>query len=184
MYQTCWIVEVPIRTTRDACVRSHQFLQQLVARQKGVQHQSSSYTDTRLTEITVDQLIGISEDSHSLTANTKFVLDICKKIYRYLDSFCQYDPRDLYLAYRRVIERLKGRAVVWTGQGFLAAECLAFGRRDDLEPYLTYVDGYNWNCHKFLSYLGVKEGYVVAAVAVVVMAIAAQDLVGQMKVIK
>ena len=135
--------------------------------------QSSSHTDTRLTAITVKQLIGIAEDPDSLTAdNIKAVSDICKEIYKHLDSFCQYDPRDVDLAYRQVMETLKGRAVVCTRRGFLAAECLAFGSRDDLEPYLMYVDGHSWGCHKFLTYLGVKAGYAVLAVLVEVVVVA------------
>lgn len=137
------------------------------------QYRSSSHTDTRLTEITVKQLIGIAEDPDSLTAdNIKAVSDICKEIYKHLDSFCRYGPRGVYLAHRQVMETLKGRAVVCTRRGFLAAECLAFGSRDDLEPYLMYVDGHNWGCYKFLTYLGVKAGYAVLAVLVEVVVVA------------
>ena len=136
------------------------------------QYRSSSHTDTRLTEITVKQLIGIAEDPDSLTAdNIKAVSDICKEIYKHLDSFCRYGPRGVYLAHRQVMETLKGRAVVCTRRGFLAAECLAFGSRDDLEPYLMYVDGHSWGCYKFLIYLGVKAGYAVLVVLVEVVVV-------------
>ena len=146
------------------------------------QYRSSFHTDTRLTEITVKQLIGIAEDPDSLTAdNIKAVSDICKKIYKHLDSFCQYDSRDVYLAHRQVMETLKGKAVVCTRRGFLAAECLAFGSRDDLEPYLMYVDGHSWGCYKFLTYLGVKAGYAVVVVlvevVVVVVVMVAEEVV-------
>ena len=114
-------------------------------------------SDTRLTKCTVDQLIGISADPDSLSPNnTKVVSNICKEIYKHLDSFCQYDRGNRYQDHRQVMEELKGRAVVWTRHGFQAADSLATGDCDDFEPYLIYVNGHSWNCHKFFSFLGVR----------------------------
>ncbi|XP_070206314.1 sacsin-like [Littorina saxatilis] len=127
------------------------------------QYKSMSLGNTRLTEVTVTQLMSIAEDPNAVSqSNYQAVATICKEIYQYLDSFCRRDPRGTYKDHRLVIEGLKERQVVLTGQGFQEAGRLAMGPRNDLEPYLTYADGYTWRCHELFAFLGVKAAFGVS----------------------
>ncbi|XP_070206302.1 sacsin-like [Littorina saxatilis] len=127
------------------------------------QDKAMPFGDTRLTQVTVAQLLSISKDPNAVSQrNYKAVEKICKDIYQYLDRFYRRDPRDINEDHRLVIEGLKERQVVLTGQGFQEAGRLAMGSGNYLEPYLSYVDGHTWRCHALFAFLGVKAAFGVS----------------------
>ncbi|XP_070206296.1 sacsin-like [Littorina saxatilis] len=122
-----------------------------------------SLSKTRLTKITVAQLMIIAKDPYAVSpSNYQDVANICKEIYQYLDSFCSRDRRKMYEDHRLVIEGLRERKVVLTGRGFQEAGRLAMGSGNDLEPYLTYVDENTWRSPNLFAFLGVKAAYGVS----------------------
>ena len=123
----------------------------------GVTLYKATAVGTTLTELAVQNLRCVAEESVSLAVTTRNkIRNICKEIYQYLD----YITKPGQHGQEEVVRQLQGQAVVWSEGQFVTADRLAFGPRDDLKPYLTMLDSTFRNCRSLFSLLGVKHTYV------------------------